>query len=681
MKKDIFISYRRNGGEWLAYCIYLRLIEAGYSVFFDIESLRGGTFEDDILEQIEACKDFILILPPGALDRCIDSQDLVYKEIKAAKENKKNIIPIVMKNFSLPPIQVYKKNEMQNRYELLKGIVEKKNGYVIDSIIHYEGMLLQLQTHLLQSHSRGIHKKDDTVTLDQMFKDYPINKKKNLKYELIPNISTCEYFVEGSRNQEIAWLSDTIERQQPVFVWGYGGIGKTELMQEFSQYQSKIRNVAFTTFSNSIRETIIQMKFAGYVMPELEQLSEEKRRVVEQKIYQEKLKLLNEYSEKDILIIDNFEKEGKTLTELKQEDAYRDIIGIHMHVIFTTRNRPDTITPEVQPLKEKDLLKMMKHYLGDKIISDDILLQLIKAVDSHTMSVELIAKLLADEFSCITAQQILEAFSKGKVKELDDTEIESSKDRIYRETTIFEHIHILFNIEKLSDLEKIVLRHAFFISEIGIKTDVFIQVGKEHLELCHIDNAEQYKKTVRSLVKKGWFRIKGKTLFLHTLVKEVMREEGLIILDEELSEYFLECSDRRYNHLSEQTYIAWEKWRNVQYMRAKYMVNAFKQFHQTNAFFATKAAIAFEDSLDMEQTILYSNIALDIILAKGKEKMTYCEKIAMMELEELWCPKMVESKWNEDSYYGNELYEDHSNKSPNIQNIYNKILLFHKQLL
>ncbi len=46
-RKDIFISYCRNGGEWLAYCIYSELILAGYSVFFDMRNLMGGKFEDE----------------------------------------------------------------------------------------------------------------------------------------------------------------------------------------------------------------------------------------------------------------------------------------------------------------------------------------------------------------------------------------------------------------------------------------------------------------------------------------------------------------------------------------------------------------------------------------------------------------------------------------------------------
>ncbi|MCI5650468.1 MAG: toll/interleukin-1 receptor domain-containing protein [Fusicatenibacter sp.] len=78
-KKDTFISYRLAGGEWFAYCIYSELIAAGYSVFFDVVSLRGGIFEQDIMEQVQVCKDFILILPPNVLDRCAKAEMMVLR--------------------------------------------------------------------------------------------------------------------------------------------------------------------------------------------------------------------------------------------------------------------------------------------------------------------------------------------------------------------------------------------------------------------------------------------------------------------------------------------------------------------------------------------------------------------------------------------------------------------------
>ena len=45
MKYDIFISYRRDGGDTLAQLIYDRLTDRGYSVFLDIESLRSGEIQ------------------------------------------------------------------------------------------------------------------------------------------------------------------------------------------------------------------------------------------------------------------------------------------------------------------------------------------------------------------------------------------------------------------------------------------------------------------------------------------------------------------------------------------------------------------------------------------------------------------------------------------------------------
>ena len=92
------------------------------------------------------------------------------------------------------------------------------------------------------------------------------------EHEILSSLSTNEFFVEGSRDREIAWLSDAIERMQPVFVWGYGGVGKTELAVAFARCHARRRNVAFVTFSGSMRETVIHMKFLGYEMPDLDRL-------------------------------------------------------------------------------------------------------------------------------------------------------------------------------------------------------------------------------------------------------------------------------------------------------------------------------------------------------------------------------------------------------------------------
>ena len=99
---DVFISYRRNGGAETAKHLRDILTGKGYSVFFDTDSLRNGAFNQELLSVIRECTDFILILSPRALDRCVNEDDWVRKEIACAMENNKNIIPIMNEKFSFP---------------------------------------------------------------------------------------------------------------------------------------------------------------------------------------------------------------------------------------------------------------------------------------------------------------------------------------------------------------------------------------------------------------------------------------------------------------------------------------------------------------------------------------------------------------------------------------------------
>lgn len=98
---DIFVSYRRSSYD-SANLIATRLKAAGYTVFFDMETLRSGKFNEQLFDVIDNCKDFLLILPPNALDRCVNEDDWVRLEVCRAKEKGKNIIPVMLNGFSWP---------------------------------------------------------------------------------------------------------------------------------------------------------------------------------------------------------------------------------------------------------------------------------------------------------------------------------------------------------------------------------------------------------------------------------------------------------------------------------------------------------------------------------------------------------------------------------------------------
>lgn len=123
MKYDIFISYRREGGYDTAKHINDLLVRDGYKVSFDIDTLRNGDFDVQLLERIELCKDFILIVDRHAFDRTLDPEfdpkkDWLRCELAHALKHKKNIIPVFLSGVEGFP---------ENLPDDIVGIV-KKNG-------------------------------------------------------------------------------------------------------------------------------------------------------------------------------------------------------------------------------------------------------------------------------------------------------------------------------------------------------------------------------------------------------------------------------------------------------------------------------------------------------------------------------------------------------------------------
>lgn len=137
-KYDIFISYRRTAYD-TANLIAVKLRHAGYKVFFDVDTLTAGKFNEQLLEVIKNCKDFILVLPEDALDRCHDPEDWIRREVMCAIENQKNIVPVMLDGFSWPK-------------DMPKGIEDLSNYQSITAIGHeYFDMAIERMQGYLES--------------------------------------------------------------------------------------------------------------------------------------------------------------------------------------------------------------------------------------------------------------------------------------------------------------------------------------------------------------------------------------------------------------------------------------------------------------------------------------------------------------------------------------------------
>lgn len=103
MAYDIFISYRRKGaGAGVAGELQAKLENLGYKVFLDVDEIGSGQFPEQIERAISECKDFILVLSPGTLDRCVEEEDWVRREILQAQNQNKNIIGVGLPGFFMP---------------------------------------------------------------------------------------------------------------------------------------------------------------------------------------------------------------------------------------------------------------------------------------------------------------------------------------------------------------------------------------------------------------------------------------------------------------------------------------------------------------------------------------------------------------------------------------------------
>ena len=139
-KYDVFLSYRRDGGETMAVLLHDRLVAKGYSVFLDIESLNSGSFNKKLLTVIEGCTDVVVVCSKGCLDRCINEGDWVRMEIAHALKNGKNVVPIFLRDFKWPDV-------LPDDMEALRV----QNGVNANSTEYFDAAVDRLAGKFLQS--------------------------------------------------------------------------------------------------------------------------------------------------------------------------------------------------------------------------------------------------------------------------------------------------------------------------------------------------------------------------------------------------------------------------------------------------------------------------------------------------------------------------------------------------
>ena len=332
---------------------------------------------------------------------------------------------------------------------------------------------------------------------------------------LLPAIpAACEGFLEGSRDRELEILEAAVHSGRPVFLWGLGGMGKSQTAIQLANRCCGERGAYFLRYAVSMHETVRTANITGY---RLDAAGETDPEILMEQEYREKLEILRREYADTVLVIDNFNIEGFGLEQLKAEPACQDVLALQnlgVHLIFTTRYNPGVAEWEIGPMAEERLVELMKRNCTDETVSEDDMLRLIRAVGGHTLMVELIAKTLEESWNEVTAEQILEALSRAKLDREEFPDVSSQKDGELRQEQIYKHIRALFNLSALTDGAKRVLSLASLAAAEGLDDLIF----RGALEAAD-------GKELQNLVKRGWLQRTQRIITIHPAICQVVRGE------------------------------------------------------------------------------------------------------------------------------------------------------------
>jgi hypothetical protein len=142
-ERTVFVSYRRTDGPW-GLAIFQDLTQHGYDVFIDYDGIASGNFETVIMENIRARAHFLVLLTPTALERCSDPKDWMRREIEAALDSRRNIVPLMLEgfDFSTPAIA----SQLTGKLASLK---EEYNGLKIPEASFFSSQMERLRNEFL----------------------------------------------------------------------------------------------------------------------------------------------------------------------------------------------------------------------------------------------------------------------------------------------------------------------------------------------------------------------------------------------------------------------------------------------------------------------------------------------------------------------------------------------------
>lgn len=289
-----------------------------------------------------------------------------------------------------------------------------------------------------------------------------------------------------------------------IFLYGIGGIGKTELAR---QYAAKFRNeydvIIHAVYEGSLKDLVISdMPFE--TEPEVPRMIIGGVKESDEAYFRRKLEIIKKASgRKTLIILDDF--------NVERDDFLNEFIHGRYHLLITTRFDYSLDYPslKIKEIEDMDSLVsiFMHHYRGYAVEPDDPdLISLIKAVNNHTFTVILLARHM--ENSGQSAAEMLEALNQKGIVSLNekvrisDTEPDEAYLNLIR----------MFDLFDFSEDEQRVLQLLSLIPITGVPPMIFTEWADLHST-----------KILINLENRGWISRTSGGIALHPVVRKVLQ--------------------------------------------------------------------------------------------------------------------------------------------------------------
>ena len=259
----------------------------------------------------------------------------------------------------------------------------------------------------------------------------------------------CRYFC--GRDTELDELHTAFQEHSKVFISGFAGIGKSEFVKAYAKkYKKEYKNVLYFNYPGSLKEMITDMDFVGDNATDDEHTR-----------FTKHIRFLKSLRSDSLIIIDNF--------NTANDSFLSTLINYGCKMLFTTRSNIDCgYIFSLDVIGNSDeLYQLMSKYYSYADENKAIINELIETVHHHTLSVEMIAKLL--EKGLHTPEEILEHLKQNSADPDSTDKIKISKDGINAKETYYNHIRSLFSLYLLDEGYQNIMRNMIFFDEIRIR--------------------------------------------------------------------------------------------------------------------------------------------------------------------------------------------------------------------